>query len=89
MQGDIFDAPREATIGSRGVLRGVLIATAKRISQYAGGDAALIATAEELQHDVAAHKNAPMPVPEMKERYFRSYNAEMSRAPSGKANKRA
>ena len=69
--------------------RGVLIATAKRISQYAGGDAALIATAEDLQHDVAAHKNSPMPVPEMKERYFRSYNAEMSRAPSGKANKRA
>lgn len=69
--------------------RGVLIATAKRISQYAGGDAELLATAAELQSDVAAHKNAPMPAPEMKERYFRSYNAEMSRAPSGKANKRA
>ena len=67
--------------------RGVLIATARRISDYAGGDAELLAIGEELQRDVTAHKNAPMPAPELKERYFRSYNAEMSRAPSGKANK--
>ncbi len=68
--------------------RAVLIATAKKIGDYAGGDAALLATAEALLRDVVAHRNAPMPAHEMKERYFRSYNAEMSRAPSGKANKK-
>jgi hypothetical protein len=68
--------------------RGVLIATAKRIDQYAGGDAQLIAIGAELASDVSAHTDAPMPAPEMKARHFRSYAAEMSRAPSGKANMR-
>ena len=68
--------------------RAVLIATARKIGDYAGGDAELLAIGEELGRDVAAHGNAPMPAPEMKERHFLSYNAERSRTLGGKANKR-
>jgi Ca-activated chloride channel homolog len=67
--------------------RSVLIATAKRIDSYAGGHAELLAIAGELQRDVAAHANAPMQSSEMKKRYFDAYNAERSRAPSGKAKR--
>jgi Ca-activated chloride channel family protein len=68
--------------------RGVLGATTKRIRGYAGADAELLAIAEELERDVASHKNAPMSPMEMKERHFLSYNAEKGRSPVGKANRR-
>jgi Ca-activated chloride channel homolog len=67
--------------------RGVLISTAKRIHSYAGGDAELLAIAAELQRDVAAHANAPMPASEMKKRHFEAYNLERSRTLSGKAKR--
>ncbi len=64
--------------------RGVLTATAARIRQYAGDDQGLDRIAAELRRDVASHTDAPMPAMEMKERYFRSYAAGHSRAPSGR-----
>ena len=67
--------------------RGVLIATAKRITGYAGGDAELLAIVEELRRDVAAHNNMPMSAPEMKKRHFEAYNQERSRELSGKAKR--
>jgi hypothetical protein len=67
--------------------RGVLSATAKRIRDYAGADAELLAIAEELERDVASHKNAPMSPIEMKERHFLSYNAEKGRSPEGRARR--
>ncbi|MEP7065672.1 MAG: VWA domain-containing protein [Gemmatimonadota bacterium] len=67
--------------------RGVLVATANRISGYAGGDSELLAIISELQSDVLSHTNAPMQALEMKKRHFDAYNAERSRAASGKAKK--
>ena len=64
--------------------RGVLIATAKRIGGYAGGDAELLTIAEELQRDVAVHNNMPMSAPDLKKRHFEAYNRERSRESSGK-----
>ena len=67
--------------------RGVLISTAKHIHSYAGGDPELLAITDELQRDVVAHANVPMPSSEMKKRHFDAYNLERSRAPSGKARR--
>jgi len=69
--------------------RQVLTATARRIREYAGGDAELTRLADALLQDVEVHAAAPMPVMEMKARFYSAHNVQSSRAPSGQARRQS
>jgi hypothetical protein len=68
--------------------RHVLTATARRIREYAGGDAELTGLADALLREVEDHvAHAPMPAMEMKHRLYRAHSVQASRAPSGQAQR--
>jgi Mg-chelatase subunit ChlD len=85
-------ARREATAFNRdGDLRAahdVLAGTARRIAQYAGEDAELLALAERLRREAAEFGEARMSARALKEQMFAAHVAERSRDAMGRARRR-